>query len=128
VRAEMAFAHSINRYWTGCGKGSLGLYDVGNKYEVRAVPTGSNKGLIVRPYDKDGPYILVDVNDKTRKCDFIGWATKKHIVEFGIKEGEGTDRPYWILPRQKLLPFEDILDLESEHIYKDEQKDNGTDK
>lgn len=106
--AEIAVARAANLCWTGCGKGSHGIYDVGDRYEVRSI-TQRGRGLLIRPKDKQGLYVLVYVNVEERTCEILGWETPNGVRNRGRVLAEGTESPCHILPEQDLQPISMLL-------------------
>jgi hypothetical protein len=101
--SEIALSRIENRAWTGCGKGSLGVRDVGYWWEVRSI-TDPSRGLLIRPKDDpEAAYALVLVHPD-RTCEVLGWAYGRDVIEQGRMIGKGTDKPCWIL-RGELNPL-----------------------
>jgi hypothetical protein len=95
VLAEIAVARIFNQSWTGCGKGSDGLPDVGGKIEVRSIDSRS-KNLLVRKKDADRPMALVLVSEN-RNCEVLGWEYASIVREKGRILGEGTEKEAYLL-------------------------------
>ena len=68
--AEQSVGKFYGLYWTGLGKGSEGLADVGGRLEVRSVRI-EHHGLIARTPDPHRPHILVYVSSPD--CYLLGW-------------------------------------------------------
>ena len=94
VLAEIAVARIFNKSWTGCGKGSDGLPDVGGKIEVRSIDSRS-KNLLVRKKDADRPMALVLVSEN-RNCEVLGWEYASIVREKGRILGEGTGKEAYL--------------------------------
>lgn len=102
--AEIAVARLLNLCWTGCGKGSEGLRDVGNTWEVRSV-SKRGRGLLVRQKDDEqAPFILVYVDPVTRECELLGWEFCHQVRARGRFLDE-RDHGCWVLPPEELLPL-----------------------
>lgn len=83
--AEISVCRISNLCWTGLGKGSDGLIDVGNRYEVRSI-TDPRHGLLVRSKDFDKPplpFVLVHVDTETRTCRLLGWRFPSAVRRLG---------------------------------------------
>lgn len=102
--AEIAVSRILNLCWTGCGKGSEGLRDVGGTWEVRSV-TKRGRGLLVRQKDDEqAPFVLVYVDPVTRCCEIVGWEYCREVRSRG-KFLDERDHQAWVLEPDKLLPF-----------------------
>lgn len=105
---EIGVSRVTNLAWTGCGKGSTGLPDVGGMVEARAV-TEARLNLVVRPKDKaEYPYVLVqvDVEGSRVVTTAVGWAMKADVQRRGVPRDVDTEKPYWTLERKALLKME----------------------
>lgn len=105
--AEIAVSRITNLCWTGCGKGSAGLHDVGDKYEVRSI-ADRGRGLLARGKDKDhDPAILVYVGHD-RACEIIGWEFFGEVKRRGRALDEDSPSPCWIVPSSALRDWADL--------------------
>lgn len=103
--AEIAVSRHYNLCWSGCGKGSEGIFDVGNCLQVRST-MDPVRGLIVRPRDViDQPCVLVEI-DSDYKCALIGWEYHRVVRKLGKLCAADTSKPYWMLAREKLQPLD----------------------
>lgn len=102
--AEMAVAKQYDRYWTGCGKGTEGLGDVGGKWEVRSIRTQSH-GLIVRAADPERPHILVFVEEPV--CTLLGWMWPKEARQdrYHRSSSPQGESAFWLVPQSDLHPI-----------------------
>ena len=106
--AEIAAAKNLNRYWSGCGKGSTGLKDVGGFLEVRSI-TEMGRGLLVRPKDDpQDPYGLIFVTPEL-SCHLLGWAYGYEVIAHGRALDQNTQRPCWILSSEQLRPWDELI-------------------
>lgn len=108
VLAEIAVSRMLNLCWTGCGRGSDGLLDVGDCVEVRSI-TQPHKCISARAKDPDAvPVVLVLVDKATRECKALGW-NYYHEVK---SQGRRIDRDeYWVLPKSALHPMAKLKPL-----------------
>jgi hypothetical protein len=101
--AEIGTSRLLDRAWTGCGRGSDGVADVGGCIEVRSI-TKPHLGLLVRGKDHDAAYVLVLV-ESPNLTTLLGWETKSHIQEHGIHRDALTAKPFWTLRQDQLQPM-----------------------
>lgn len=115
--AEIAVSRYFNLCWTGCGKGSEGLFDVGNCLQVRSV-SDSFRGLLVRPRDVlHHPCVLVQV-DADYTCTLLGWEYQETVKKNGWKLDPNSTKPCWILGRGKLKALDNCpLQFRLEGMY-----------
>lgn len=114
--AEIAVSRVTNLCWTGCGRGSDGVPDVGRALEVRSV-SRRGLGLLARRKDRDDlPCVLVLVEPKAQ-CTILGWETYGEVKRRGRGRDLDSERPCWTLPADKLRPIESMF-LESTNCTK----------
>ena len=115
VRSELAVSQVLNRSWSGCGKGALGLADVGGFVEVKHITMDKRHyGLLVQECDAtpvriDRPVVLVLMDDMTAMP--LGWEFMREVTERGRAVGIGTKAcsGYWVLPQSELRPMPELL-------------------
>ena len=108
VMSEIGVSRVLNLSWSGCGNGTKGLADVGDRYEVRSVDE-LFKGLLVNGHDrhKERVYILVHFT-LPQSVKLIGWAVGDDVVKIGVGRGLDGKYPYWVLGRDKLKSMDVI--------------------
>lgn len=113
--SEIAVSRLLNLAWTGCGKGSTGLADVGNFIEVRSIDHDrSTPGLIVRPKDTEAPFVLCTVNTKTGAVIALGWRWTSEVRQHGRLLDGDTPKPCWLLKRDRLASLDTLLAIMAE--------------
>lgn len=106
--AEIAVSRVFNMCWTGCGKGSTGLLDVGGMIEVRSI-SNMRHGLLARGKDANDSFcVLVHVSEETRECTLIGWERFGTVKEKGRLIDGDSESPCWVLGQ---LQLQDVKDL-----------------
>ncbi len=113
--AEIGTSRMFNLAWTGCGKGSSGLLDVGGIIEVRSI-TEFHKGLLVRESDHVvAPYVLAYV-ESPATVSLVGWEFRATVQDNGVHRDADTENPYWTLEHKKLRKMRELWDLLDELI------------
>jgi hypothetical protein len=104
--AEIAVSRLTNRCWTGCGKGSLKVPDVGGEIEVRSIANPKH-GLCVQVRDRDESPVVQVLVTTDRICNVMGWETFANAKKLGKGYNLHTAHPYWLY-WGVLQPFETL--------------------
>jgi len=112
--AEIAVSRLTNLCWTGCGKGSLKVPDVGGVIEVRSIANPKH-GLCVQEGDVDESPVVQTLVTNDRLCTVVGWEFFANAKELGKGFNLQTAHPYWLYWGD-LRPFEDLKELRLELV------------
>ena len=114
ILAEIAVSRVFNLCWTGCGKGSEGMRDVGYLLEVRSIQQ-SHLGLLVRDKDEDDSPIVLVLVDENRKCTLLGWEMVGNVKKHGRVLDGDTSKPAYIMRQEQLYPIKTLKTIVRRH-------------
>lgn len=111
ILCEQAVARELNLYWTGCGKGSLGVADVGYFVEVRSVKAPlyriSMQAKDRKPDGEDRPMVICRVLEHDQ-VEIMGWDFVSELIKRGTPRDQDSRAPWWQVSSDGLRHLDEL--------------------
>ena len=108
AHGEYATSIGVNLYWRPTIGDRRGV-DVGGLVEVRATDLVNGR-LVVKPDDKDYPFVLAIGDTRRRMFDIVGWMDAAQAkANYPLTQGQFD--PCHYVPQDDLRPMEELLVL-----------------